>query len=238
MELRGIGPHIPPFQHCLGRFSSGKGLRMTTNDYKEGNGKGPEYLDGCTWSQITREERFFCLKLYEYIEKKKPGKFLEALIASAPESKFRWINGKSKLANPNQNWDVGYEVCFYRDMGFKKNDGEKIYSPKRTFDLCFFGEDNIIILEAKAQQSFDTDQLKHFGRDKEAMLESLNLNLKWSQDQILLFGLISSHYSPSPSTQKYFDALFTWEDIAKMDGSPLRRKIFRRADKIYPHKSE
>ena len=121
-------------------------------------------------------------------------------------------------------------------MGFKKNDGEKIYSPKRTFDLCFFGEDNIIILEAKAQQSFDSNQLCKFKKDKDAILKTLNL--KWSQDQILLFGLISSCYSPSPSTEGHFDALFTWKDIAKLDGSHSKTKIFERADEIYPHKSE
>lgn len=200
------------------------------------NGKGPKYFNGCTWAQITREERFFCLKLYEYIQRKGPKEFLESLIEGAHKSGFRWIKEGQRLSNTAQNWDVGYEVCFYRDIAAWNNDEKEIHSHKRTFDLCFFGEENIIIIEAKAQQGFGNDQLESFDSDKSAMLESLNLN--WSKNQILLFGLISSYYSPLPSTEDHFDALFTWEDIAKLDGSSIRRKIFRRADEIYPHKEK
>jgi hypothetical protein len=57
-----------------------------------------EYFNGKTWDQVTREERFFCAELYlKFKENWMP--FLE----------------KYKI-NAENEYEIGYEVCFYRDI--------------------------------------------------------------------------------------------------------------------------
>ena len=60
------------------------------------------------------------------------------------------------------DWDLGYEVCFYRDLSWpcQKTAHQDGYAAKRTFDLCLFGEKAIIIIEAKVFQRFEADKIK------------------------------------------------------------------------------
>ena len=109
------------------------------------------YLEKKSWSQVTREERYFCSHLYHHIiNKEKPF--------------VKWLNQKLKTNFPlNNNWEIAFEACFYRDfykLHKKKKLPEKLR--KRTFDLCLFSDNHIIIIEAKVQQGFKGDQLNSF----------------------------------------------------------------------------
>ena len=121
------------------------------------------------WSSITREERFFCSHLYHGILGK--------------EKEFvKWLNSKTKLnLNENTGWEISFEVCFYRD--YLKSIGKsvkkysysrnKLFPQKRTFDLCLFSQDHIVIIEAKVQQNFDEKQIKDLIKDKKMVTELL-----------------------------------------------------------------
>ena len=106
---------------------------------------GFSYLDGKRWAQVTREERFFCAHLFGLLDED-----------SEMQKMLSYINDRTGIALPRDvEWELAFEVCFYRDLRhLEKNKGE-LHSPKRTFDLCLFSEGAIVILEAKAQQDFE-----------------------------------------------------------------------------------
>lgn len=112
---------------------------------------GFDYLDKKNWIDITREERFFCAYLYFDI-KKDVNNFINWLNENTLDPKYN--DKKIHLGlDVKQEWDVGFEVCFYRDYKHQNRESvQKDYSPKRTFDLCLFSPDTIIIIEAKVQQ--------------------------------------------------------------------------------------
>ena len=107
-----------------------------------------EYLNGKTWDEITREERFFCAELF-YELKKNPKPFLDIC----------------KL-NSNQKYEIGFEVCFYCDiLKAYEMENNEYFSPKRTFDLVLFSDEKIHIFEAKSHQGFKNEQLKDIIKD-------------------------------------------------------------------------
>ena len=153
---------------------------------------GFSYLENKQWLDITRDERFFCAHLYFEMNKNLTP-FLELI------AKNGVINGED--AKPDL-WEVGYEVCFYRDyikkVGFE-NTNEIGKTPfhdlrKRTFDLCLFSEKCIIIIEAKAHQGFDNNQMKYFDED---LIQIKKLLGKNSNVETKLLGLISNKYKPN-----------------------------------------
>lgn len=169
------------------------------------------------WQDITREERFFCSHLYHSIINREQ-EFIE------------WLNNNTTLKlNPNSNWEVGYEVCFYRDLikhwraQGKTNLNENTYSSKRTFDICMFSNDHIVIIEAKAQQGFHGDQLKDFEDDKND-IKSLfdNQGIEMSFDIVLLH---SNHYTPKNTLPK-----IKWIDLYN---SFCKNNLFLKADQLY-----
>src|SRR5882672_11412807 len=100
---------------------------------------GFTYLGGNNWSDITREERFFCAELYIKIK-------------NSENAFVRWLNAQEKISISGEDceteWETAFEVCFYRDFPHKfRPEIPDKYSPKRTFDLCLFSEKNIIIIE-------------------------------------------------------------------------------------------
>lgn len=118
------------------------------------------YLDGKRWSQITRDERFFCQRLLVLAEKDLP----EFVRKIGPLVRDLDLSG--------DDWELAYEVCFYRDLKYARLArgltwplGDEEHSDKRTWDLCLFSPSRIIIIEAKAQQSFGTAQLREFDKD-------------------------------------------------------------------------
>lgn len=104
------------------------------------------YLGNKHWNEISRTELLFTSHLYEMI-RKDIKKFI------------RFLNTKEGFhLDEELEWEVSFEVCFYRDFLQSYNMYEshiQEYKPKRTFDLCLFSEKSIVIIEAKAQQCFD-----------------------------------------------------------------------------------
>ena len=197
------------------------------------------YFNNNIWSEITRDERFFCYELYNCIKQNQKS-FLKLLAESINPSSF--LNNESleqlnKLLD-TKTFDVGVEVCFYRDLIYyhENNRKEKIekwtgLSLKRTFDLALFCEEAIIIIEAKAQQGFDNKQVDEFMTDKKnikILFERLNLK---KPPEIYLVALHSGKYNPKLKTRNNFDALFTWGKLKEI--YPESKNIFLRANNIY-----
>jgi hypothetical protein len=177
-----------------------------------------EYFNGKTWNQITREERLFCAELYF--------KLKENLRPFLEECKI----------DLNSNYDVGYEVCFYRDI-LREYNMEKynnLFPHKRTFDLALFSEKEIYIFEAKCQQGFKNNQLMKF-KDKELirkLFEKINQekNINLNIPNIQLGAIISKKYNLKKETKKIFDNIIYWEDIFKLYNN---YELFNRANEIY-----
>ncbi len=181
---------------------------------------GFSYLKNSYWLDITREERFYCSIAYNHFYTK-------------PNDTVAFINGISKLGLSeemiNKEWEIGYEVALYRDLLFalgKKHSGQSNRYRKRTFDLCCFSEDGIIIIEAKAHGGFQTDQLNSFELDRADILSVTGKNI-----YIKIVPLISSRYRPRKSTLAYFDGKFPirWLDLA----THCNDKRFKNADMLY-----
>ena len=183
-----------------------------------------DYLKGKTWAEITRDERFFCQHLYH-------------LIRTSPRGFVAEINRITGLTLDAQTpWEIGYEVCFYRDFWHLMEKKVVLHSPKRTFDLCLFSKNDIVIIEAKAQQSFENDssQEDSFKRDKILVAELTKAN-------VTLIGLASSNYlTPQRksklltevkiSAQPIFAGLLCWSDLSTYFSNDL---VLARADEIY-----
>jgi len=168
------------------------------------------YLRNKSWSEITREERYFCAELYFDI-KKNPQEFIEFLNRELQEN-----------FEINQYWEIGYEVCFYRDYLFSIGEpvrphykGQK-YPQKRTFDLCLFSATDMIIIEAKADQNFSKSQLKSLKDDKEILLSKL-LKENGKVPTISTVLLCSSKYAAEIDGYKKF----FWNDLASLYDNPI-----------------
>ena len=172
------------------------------------------YFQNKTWNEgISRTETLFCAELFFLLkEKDNLSKFIKT---------FKLKHG---------DYDVGYEVSFYRDL--LKGYADKIkgkYSRHRTFDLALFSENDIYIIEAKAQDSFKNKQLDDFKKDKKEVskiLEEINPKTKV---EVHLLALISSNHNPRPETRGKFEKIIYWKEIYELYGN----KIFNRADGIH-----
>lgn len=160
---------------------------------------GFTYLEGKRWSQVTRDERFFCQRLYQRIESENAACFIAFL---------RDVHG---LDVPIEGeWEVGFEVCFYRDLWQLRGREGVLFSPKRTFDLCLFGEEAIVIIEAKAAERFDRDQNELFVRDIGEVSRQTKV------DNVKLVGLCSSKYEVEPERAADFTGpILRWGDLAR-----------------------
>ena len=177
---------------------------------------GLAWLGGKAWEDVTREERFFCAELFSVVREDVRG-FV------------RFLNGKGLGLQEDANWELAYEVCFYRDFAVHR-DTKNDYSGHRTLDLALFSDKEIVLIEAKAQQPFDGNQLRDLvcDRGKIGKLTSVQ------SGDMHLVGLKSSHYDPAEATRKHFNLVITWCDLASWYSSNERAKrIFRRADGIY-----
>jgi hypothetical protein len=188
-----------------------------------------DYLDDQPWDAWSREERLFCAVLYEYA-RRDSADFARWLIDTAPVAA---VQGEG-------DWDLGYEVCFYRDYLKRRNACDSSiktargagYPFKRTFDLCLFGERAIIIIEAKVCQGFEADQNEAFRDDIEYVQRAIGR----PGFPVFIVPLATTHYLESPRTS--IDSLFTgsitWAQTAKYVanryGDDLR---LERADTMY-----
>jgi hypothetical protein len=175
------------------------------------------YLNNQTWTQITRDERFFCCELYHEI-KKDTATFIRFL-----QTKLPAIESESKV-------EVGFEVCFFRD--YIKHIGEangnksvkgSVYSQKRTFDLCLFTDTYIAVIEAKAHTGFNTVQLNSFEEDK----QNIRLLLGDKCPEIYSIALTADGYSPKKASVKGFDCMINWKEMHELYPNP----VFLRANK-------
>lgn len=204
-----------------------------------GNGTGLSWLKGKRWAEVSRDERFFCAVLYEHA-RKDPAEFA------------RWVIEKTGLDLATEgNWDLGYEVCFYRDYlwsigksinTFPVDDVEvKTFPPKRTFDLCLFSEGAIVIIEAKVCEPFDAGQNVDFARDKRLInklpgLENLAVHI---------VALATSEYFINAGkhgrkgTLEVFEnrhltwSHITWAQVAEKYRRDDKDALLARADRMY-----
>jgi hypothetical protein len=202
---------------------------------------GWKYLGGKTWAEVTRDERFFCQHLYSLIREDVPG-FV------------RKLNELAALNLPDEEeWEVGFEVCFYRDHRFMCAEDKHVwhgntdmYSSKRTFDLCLFSHDHIVIIEAKAAQGFELKQIGEFMND-----------LAWVKEAVAVVkgdGAAAGHivdvYVVALASKKYLDKLdwgkinrestfsgeaISWAALAEHYGMNEKKcdPVLLRADAIY-----
>lgn len=187
-----------------------------------------KYLGNKSWSDITREERYFCSHLYHSVLGK--------------EKEFiKWLSNIAKIEIDFQkDWEISFEVCFYRDF-LKAQDksvktykriNDLYYSQKRTFDLCLFAEDEIIIIEAKAQQGFTGHQLDEILQDADLVEELTKAFGIGKKARVIL--LHSSYYHPRDERIIKFPR-FTWEDFCAFQNE--NNEVFQRADKLYKEDS-
>ena len=188
------------------------------------------YLGGKKWKEISREERLFCAELY-FQYRANPYKLVEILKKYWPmgASLERTDRGNDLMPNLDIDWEFAYEVCLYRDVLKAQDKGIKAteYSIKRTFDLCLFSNEQIIVIEAKANQHFDNKQLLAFDDDVKHIKTLFGLNQYFP---VYLVCIKSSHYQPNPETRGHFDLILDWKNF---DG-----ELFQRADDIYKHKNK
>jgi hypothetical protein len=215
------------------------------------------YLNDKCWAQVTREERFFCAHLWGLIRGDRAqqfGEHLTKLPAPSNGLAIPWFNGKlaERIAGGEVR-EVGFEVCFYRDWPFGEKDlrsaqktvGDAISNSaldrsaafpdirkgflKRTFDLCLFLDNEIVIVEAKAQQGFGAKQMSTFQEDRLIM----GRILQWNPEQIHLVAITSSRYeNPRNSTRQIFSdgGWITWKFLA---GCYATDPILAHADLTY-----
>lgn len=173
------------------------------------------------WSEITRDERTYCAELF--FEIRNAGAF----------SFVKFLNDHTSLALPtDKSWEIGYEVCFYRDYlkALNKPVNPSKYPQKRTFDLCLFGECDVVIIEAKAQQGFTAKQNEEFSKDVERMEEILGL-----KGHVHVIALASSVYYNNLEKYGYkLPELFSgnaisWAEIAEW----CSNDFVKQADGIY-----
>ena len=198
---------------------------------------GFSHLGNKNWRDITRDERYFCAELFFHI-KGKEKEFVNWLMKQPS------INCIS-VEDIEAEWEIGYEVCFYRDyirvIG-EKNKNRNIkkslekYPVKRTFDLCLFSEKKIIIIEAKAQQGFHSEQNSEFEKDRN-LLRTL-LDEKVSINFIALCSSVHFKNLEKHGKEKGLPKVFegnwiSWNQLKDFNnGNP----VFDRAEGLYNDK--
>ena len=145
-----------------------------------------------------------------------------------------WVIEKAGLSlPPADEWDIGYEVCFYRDYLWHlgKSAKKSQFSTKRTFDLCLFSERSVVIVEAKVCENFKPKQNRSFLQDAariKAVLRSPDLEVR-------TIALASSRYFANasrhgrPATLAGFDGRLSWKQAAERYGDSL----FLQAECLY-----
>ena len=182
-----------------------------------------QYLKKLKWSDWTRDERFFCSVLYSHAIKE-------------PKDFAKWIVQEAGLNIPcDCDWDLGYEVCFYRDYLWHQGESakQKDLPFKRTFDLCLFSNETIIIIEAKVCSGFTTKQNEYFVEDQEKIQKMPELE----DIDVQIVALASSKYFAScqSKTLDFFKGKkISWRNLAEK----YKDDLFVHADEMYKLKQE
>lgn len=198
-----------------------------------------------SWNDISREERLFCSHLYHQILSFGGAtRFLERF--AKLRSPYSGFDNKPDF-NTSAYWEVSFEVCFYRD--FLKAQGKDVsesnFSQKRTFDLCFFSEKEIIIVEAKAQGGLDKEQIDSLNRDPndiENLFDEYPMGPSIGRKNVSIVFIAASKYFKSPAFSQEkglgkmliketdnLKMLVSWKQISE----EIFPSIFKRADGIY-----
>ena len=163
------------------------------------------------WEKITREERFYTSILFHEL-RRDPEPFWAKLSKSLPTA------GQATVI------DVGYEVCFFRDMHYSDHMERHRDLEKQTFDLILtLSTGAFVIVEAKAQQSFGIAQLKNLREACICIQNSKKLPEK--HRQAFLVGLCSSRAACTKSAA-HFDALIRWSELAQ-DYPAIKDQVLR-----------
>lgn len=188
------------------------------------------WLDGEKWAEITREERQFCADLYLEI-RDQPSEFVRFIKECKPKET------PAESLDEELDWEVAYEMAYYRDLIYsKKAKGVECKgSLHRKFDLALISDHQLIIVEAKAQQGFTTDDEKAYKADLKDIRASRN-------DQgvaVFLVALCSSRlfnsYKREIEIEQVADYVITWKDLAEKSvfTSTESKESFCRADDVY-----
>lgn len=177
------------------------------------------YLAGRPWSGISREERFYCARLFERA-------------SSKPAEFAAWIASTSGLHLPAEGgWDIGFEVCFYRDIMVSRGRSATDHFPiKRTFDLCLFHEHTILIVEAKVCERFKSKQMRDIASDFDLVPEAVGRDIN-----VQCLALASSRYFGNHARHgnqrmlSLFHGRITWAQVGAFFDDPL----LLRADQLY-----
>ena len=179
------------------------------------------YLKNLPWSLWTRDERFFCSILY-------------SLASSDPAGFAAWLIESTGLpAKKRGKWDLGYEICLYRDYLWQLGKSARCMRlpQKRTFDLCLFGTRTLIVIEAKVFERFERRQNRSFELDKQQIQSLPGLE----RVNVYIIALASSKYFANavkygyPGSLSIFDGRVSWSQVAQKYPSPL----LDQADRIY-----
>lgn len=174
---------------------------------------GIPYLMNQPWTSWTRDERFFCSVLYSHARHDAAG-FANRLIDTA-----------SLTLPPQSSWELGFEVCFYRDYMWHmggKTAARAGLPRKRTYDLCLFGDKTLVIIEAKVCDRFSTAQNAEFMDDKRHLKDMLGSQCP----DVRIVALASARYLKSArhSTIDWFDGCLSWDHVADWFDEPLLRQ--------------
>lgn len=166
------------------------------------------------WSSVTREERYFSSSLFHELVRD-------------PEPFWRLLSkqlhvGKTGVA------DVGYEVCFFRDLARVGMVERQRHLEKQTFDLVLTLESGpLVIVEVKAQQPFNLAQLRKLHEARKLIVASKNLPSR--HRSVFIAGLCSSN--ARPRSGPLLDALIRWSDLCP--SYPKIKADLMRADGLY-----
>jgi hypothetical protein len=169
---------------------------------------GLTWLNGKCWWQVSRDERYFCAELYHLLREdtRRFVAHLNAAHGAQLDAKVRW--------------EVAYEACFYRDLWHERGRAGALLSAKRTFDLALFSDQDILLIEAKAQQRFDAAQLQSFAQDAAAVQRLTEV------PRVRLAALTSSLYTTSPAARAQFGGPhLSWKELGELydDNAKLLR---------------
>ena len=121
-------------------------------------------------------------------------------------------------------WEVGFEVALGRDL---RDQDVEFLGSQRKFDLVFFSKSHMVVVEAKAQQRYSTEELARYESDQRQLRSALR------GIDVIFVGLCSEQYLNSKHRKldlsKGLDAMLTWKQIQ----ARWPDEHFRRADCVY-----
>jgi hypothetical protein len=160
-----------------------------------------------------------------------------------PDKFAHWLIDTANLQIDDRSgdWELGYEVVFYRDFLWHK-EGRSARAEnlpaKRTFDLCLFGERDLVIIEAKLCSRFESKQNSEIADDRQKVSDLIVPASK--RPKIHLVGLACSDYwtnlnkHGSSETKNLFKNRIDWGQVSSEYDHPILRK----ADGMYQKERE